>query len=485
MQAADATRHQELFRPAGVVNGPARTASPDLFHGQQQGTMRKLIATTTLVLAAALAAAGTAHASDTTGQTGYVPGQLLVRFDGGAEHVMKLPQGVDVSTARQALQQNPSVDYAVPNYVAHASAIPNDTGLAGTPGGWERMQWNFLPCGSLCGETAQPLQERGGLNALGAWDILKQRGTPAGKGARVAVLDTGVAYTTEKPRFKRSPDFSRKQFLPGYDFVDKDRRPLDEDGHGTHVSGTIAERTGNRFGLTGLASRAKIIPVRVLDSEGFGTARNIARGIRWAANHRAQVINMSFEFSLGVNSCGKIKGICSAIKYAFKKGALVVAAAGNENGEPVAYPAGAPHVIGVGRTTKDACLASDSRTGSGLDLVAPGGGFPLLSSCGDDDPLFSRGVPIFQLTLVGSGFKTFGYPGGYEGTSMAAAHVSGVAALVIGSHLVGSSPTAVECQLEATARHSDSQLGQPYDPRLFGAGLVDAAAAVSARAPGC
>jgi serine protease len=142
-------------------------------------------------------------------------------------------------------------------------------------------------------------------------------------------------------------------------------------------------------------------------------------------------------------------------------------------------------VIGVGRTTKDACLASDSRTGSGLDLVAPGGGFPLLANCGSDDALFSRGVPIFQLTLVGAGFSNFGYPGGYEGTSMAAAHVSGVAALVIGSHIVGSSPAAVECQLEATARHSDSQLGQPYDPRLFGAGLVDAAAAVSARAPGC
>jgi subtilisin family serine protease len=94
-------------------------------------------------------------------------------------------------------------------------------------------------------------------------------------------------------------------------------------------------------------------------------------------------------------------------------------------------------------------------------------------------------VPIFQLTLVGGGFRTFGYPGGYEGTSMAAAHVSGVAALVIGSHVVGSAPAAVECQLEASARHGDSQLGQPYDPRLFGAGLVDAAAAVRARAPGC
>jgi serine protease len=451
--------------------------------------MRTLIATTALalLLATALLAAAASAAEAPKEHAAFVPGQLLVRFQGGSERLVDLPQGVDVATAERALGANPAVAYAVPNYVAHASSIPDDPGPAGVPGGWQRTQWNFLPCGSLCGESPTPLQfqERGGLNAPGAWEILKQRGVPAGKGARVAVLDTGVAYMTKKPRFRRSPDFSRKQFLPGYDFVDKDRQPLDEDGHGTHVTGTIAERTGNHLGLTGLASRAKIIPVRVLDSEGFGTARNIASGIRWAANHKAQVINMSFEFSLGVNSCGKIKGICSAIKYAFKKGALVVAAAGNENGEPVAYPAGAPHAIGVGRTTKDACLASESRTGAGLDLVAPGGGFPLLANCGTDDALFSRGVPIFQLTLVGGGFRTFGYPGGYEGTSMAAAHVSGVAALVIASHVVGSSPAAVECQLEGSARHSDSQLGQPYDPRLFGAGLLDAAAAVRARAPGC
>jgi serine protease len=223
----------------------------------------------------------------------------------------------------------------------------------------------------------------------------------------------------------------------------------------------------------------------VLDSEGFGTARDIAKGIRFAADHKAQVINMSFEFSLAVNGCAKIKGICAAIKYAFKRGALVVAAAGNENGEPVAFPAGAPHVIGVGRTTKDACLASESRTGAGLDLVAPGGGYPALSSCGIDDPIFTRGVPIFQLTFDGPSLSHFGYPGGYEGTSMAAAHVSGVAAMVIASHVVGRSPGPVECQLEATARHTDAQLGQPYDPRLFGAGLVDAAAAVTTRAAGC
>ncbi|HEY3191253.1 MAG TPA: S8 family serine peptidase [Solirubrobacterales bacterium] len=449
--------------------------------------MRKLIATTTLVLAAGAMQAAGAAAAETPTHGAYVPGELLVRFQGGAEHLVKLPAGIDVASAERALDDNPAVAYAAPNYVAHASGIPNDPGPAGVPGGWQRTQWNFLPCGSLCGSSPTPLQyeARGGLDAPGAWDILKERGVAGGRGARVAVLDTGIAYMTKKPRFRKSPDFSRTQFVPGFDFVDKDRQPFDEDGHGTHVAGTIGERTGNGVGLTGLASRAKLMPVRVLDSEGFGTARNIAKGIRFAADHKAQVINMSFEFSLGVNSCAKIKGICSAVKYAFKKGSLVVAAAGNENGEPVAYPAGAPHVLGVGRTTKDACLASESRTGTGLDLVAPGGGFPLLSTCGTDDPLFTQGLPIFQLTFDGPGFTKFGYPGGYEGTSMAAAHVSGVAALVIASGVVGSSPTGVECQLETTARHTDSQLGQPYDPRLFGAGLVDAAAAVTARAPGC
>jgi serine protease len=447
--------------------------------------MRKLIATITLVLATAVISAAGASAAVAPEHAPYVPGQLLIKFDGGTEQVLDLPQGVDLPAAEQALAANPAVDYAVPNYVAHASSIPNDPGPAGIPGGWQRTQWNFLPCGSLCGEAASQYQAKGGLNAPEAWDILKQRGAAFGRGARVAVLDTGIAYMNKKPQFRKSPDFSRGQFMPGFDFVDKDKMPLDEDGHGTHVAGTIAERDNNGVGLTGLAPKAKIMPVRVLDSEGFGTARDIARGIRYAATHKAQVINMSFEFSLGVNSCAKIKGICSAIKFAFKRGALVVAAAGNENGEPVAFPADAPHVIGVGRTTKDACLASDSRTGAGLDLVAPGGGFPLLTTCGSDDAVFTRGLPIFQLTFDGPGFTNFGYPGGYEGTSMAAAHVSGVAAMVIASRVVGSSPTAVECQLEGTARHTDALLGQPYDPRLFGAGLVDAAAAVRAKAAGC
>ena len=156
-------------------------------------------------------------------------------------------------------------------------------------------------------------------------------------------------------------------------------------------------------------------------------------------------------------------------------------------GSPRLSPAARPRVIGVGRTTKDACLAAESRTGAGLDLVAPGGGLPITASCGTDDSLFSRDAPILQLTFDSAGFRTFGYPAFYEGTSMSAAHVSGVAAMVVASKVLGRdpSPGAIECQLRATARKTSLTLGQSYDPRLFGDGLVDARAAVTTRAAGC
>jgi serine protease len=451
--------------------------------------MRKLIATSTLALLGALAWAAPAAGSEPVGAPAFVPGEVIVGLEGGGERLLELPDAVTVADAARALRAKPGVAYAVPNYLAHASAIPNDPGLGTVAGDWQRSQWNFLPCGSACALGTAPLafEARGGINAPGAWDILKQRKAAGGKGATVAVLDTGVAFRAKRPGFTRSPDFGKGQFLPGYDFVKRNDLPLDRDGHGTHVSGTIAERSGNGFGLTGLAPRSKLIPIRVLDANGLGNARDIADGIRFAAKAGADVINMSFEFSLAVNGCGKIKSVCAAIKFAHKRGAVLASAAGNSNGEPVAYPAGAPKVIGVGRTTKDACLAAASRTGAGLDLVAPGGGLPLTPSCGNDDPLFSRGASILQLTFDGADFRGFGYPTYYEGTSMATAHVSGVAAMIVASKVLGRnpSPAAIECQLKATARRASGQLGQEYDARLFGAGLVDAAAAVTSRAPGC
>ncbi len=294
---------------------------------------------------------------------------------------------------------------------------------------------------------------------------------------KIAVLDTGVAYRNQKPGYAISPDFSPNQFLGGADFVAPDKLALDEDGHGTHIASTIGEQTGNGRGLTGLAYGAKLIPVRVLNADGEGVAEEIARGIRFATRHGAEIINMSFEFAPSVRSCAQINGICRAVRLANRSGALVVAASGNLASHAAAFPGRAQGVIAVGATTEGGCVAEYSNYGLELDLVAPGGRGELGTGCKTADRT------IFQVTYRNGNRHSFGIPSGYMGTSMAAAHVSGVAAMVIASGILGAdpSPERIECQIETTARKAN--LGQPYLQITYGAGLLDAAAAV--RSPVC
>jgi serine protease len=338
---------------------------------------------------------------------------------------------------------------------------PNDPGPSGQPGGWKLTQWNFYGPASV--------------NAAAAWGNVAKVGHTGGQGTVVAVLDTGVAYR-DAGRFKRSPDFGPADFVRGYDFVGGDSHPDDENGHGTHVAGTIGEGVNNGVGLTGLAYGAKIMPVRVLDSIGEGDVPVIARGVRYAARRGADVINLSLEFSPEVTA-GDIPELLSAIRYARSRGAVVVGASGNEGHATVAYPARAGDVLAVGATTERGCLSDFSNEGRGLDIVAPGGGRDAVTPVGEpgcDSALPGR--PIVQLTYT-SGLGVFGYPDSYEGTSMAAPHVAAAAALVIASGVVGPHPTpdAVEKRLEATAR----DLGTPgYDER-YGWGLLDAGAATA------
>jgi serine protease len=420
-------------------------------------------------------AVGTAH--------GFAPHQLVVKFEGQQlGHALPLAPGVGVRRAAAALRQNPRVVYAQPNYVASASATrgepfdPNDPGTLGTTaeisesGSWAFKQWNFLSPENS--GTAQLPISPGGIDAVSAWRHLIEAGRPGGSGVVVAVLDTGIAYRSFGGKFRRSPDFGAGQFVPGYDFVDHDRLPLDENGHGTHVAGTIAEKTDNGIGLTGLAYRARLMPVRVLDREGRGNAVTIAKGIRFAIANHAQVINMSFNFA-----CKKrVPVVDEALREAYDAGIVTVASAGNLGSEGcVSQPATGPRVIGVGGTTEGACLGSYSLAGKAIDLVAPGGGIPK----GNCPSVAAR--PIYQVTLYPGSTKTFAIPATYVGTSMAAAHVSGAAALVLASKALepNLTPRGRVDVLVRRLRHTARDLGLP--PTEQGAGLIDVGKATEPR----
>ncbi len=408
----------------------------------------------------------------------YMPGEVIVRYEDGTTGAVTdtlednigtaaeqaLPGGSeqlaieDGDSVRQTiaeLEQDPNVAYAVPNWRAHAAAA-----VTSDPG--SRRQWNlFGPFG---------------INLLEAWTLAESRGAPGGRGAVVAVLDSGVAYES-RGRYRRAPDLRKTTFVKPYDFIDDDRHPNDSFGHGTHVSGTIAQTTNNGVATAGIAPGAKIMPLRVLDASGTGDSAAIARAIRYAARHGADVINLSLEFPSQVRAA-EIPDVIRSLRYARSRGSVVVAAAGNQADYAVAYPARVESVIAVGATTITGCQADYSNSGSELDLVAPGGGAdaPNADSVWDTqhcDP-DSFGKPIFQQTFIHErNIRRFGLPGGYEGTSMAAPHVAAVAALVIATNRLGPNPTQreLEAHLEATAKPTDR-------PDRYGAGLLDAGAAL-------
>ena len=386
---------------------------------------------------------------------------------GGRHHAGRLPHttflaavvmGTAVLTA--AFVALPS---GSPDVTAHAAAPlrPDDPGRNGTTAGWTQLQWNFAG--------------KHGVNAPRAWGNLVAAGAPGGAGVVVAVLDTGVAYPSVAAGHRGSPDLQRTRFVAGYDFIDHDADPFDENGHGTHVASTIAEQTDNGYGLTGLAYGVRLMPVRVLDRSGDGDAVTIARGIRYAARNGAKVINLSLNFALDVTR-DEISQLLAAVEYAHTRGALIVAGAGNTASRVVSYPARGPHILSVGATTEHGCLAKYSDYGDGLDLVAPGGGD---DAAVRNDPACGagrHGPPIYQMTLSSRPGGGYGIAG-YIGTSMAAPHVAASAALVVASGVLGAnpSPDAIEARLEATARDLGSRGRDP----VYGWGLVDAAKATA------
>ena len=402
----------------------------------------------------------------------YVAGEILVQKTADSAPVtVRIPEGSDPVEFAKKLQARPGVNAASPNFVARASSLPNDPGIqpwkSGPRGGWTSKQWNFLPCGSFCGQADTGVnQSIGGINVVGAWKNLRKAGHPGAEGVRVAVIDSGIAYRNYKRGYRKSPDIRRNHVGNGYDFVGRDKLPLDSYGHGTHIASTIGQSTNNGVVLTGIAYRAKLLPVRVLNSNGFGTTREITDGVRWAANHHAQVAVMSLNFPCG----DKSKILTNALQYAHSRGVVLVASAGNAGATTCpSLPATGPGVIAVGSSTAGACLADYSFESPEITVVAPGGG-----SGHADCATASKNRPIFQLSMRLQSPTKFAIEKRWVGTSMAAAHVAGAAAMVIASGvLVNShSPKQVRDRLVGTTRTPAYAEGDPGSG--FGAGIIDA-----------
>ena len=312
-------------------------------------------------------------------------------------------------------------EFIEPNY------IYSQTGTAVNDPGYTK-QWNFQQ-----------------IEMEGAW----KRGAN-GQGATVAVIDTGVS---------KGPDLTKTKFVQGYDFVNNRTDASDDNGHGTHVAGTIAQSTNNKYGVAGIAYGSKIMPLKVLSRGGSGTISDIAEAIRFAADHGADVINMS------LGGGGDSKLMREAINYAHKKGVVIIAAAGNESRSRASYPAYYPNVIAVSAVGPNKKKTSYSNYGDGVDIAAPGGATSSNQANG-----------ILQETINPRDPKQFVFQY-FQGTSMAAPHVAGVAALIRGNNS-GMSPDAVWKVLKSSALpiKDDSQ-------NYYGAGILNAAKAVAIASP--
>lgn len=325
------------------------------------------------------------------------------------EHIYTLSGG---KTFLNQIKQSPVkryIEYSEPNYIYHALEVPNDPDYS--------KQWNLHS-----------------IHIEKAWENSK------GEGITVAVIDTGVS---------RVPDLRQTEFVEGYDFVNDHTDVYDDNGHGTHVAGIIAQSTNNEYGVAGIAYHAKIMPLKVLADGGRGTVADIAEAIHFAVDHDANVINLS------LGGGGESQVMKDAIDYAYSKGVVIIAAAGNSNQNAASYPARYPKVISVSALDAAGKKAIYSNYGAGVDISAPGGSETGKILQETINP--QTGEPIFV---------------GFQGTSMAAPHVAGVAALIKASGV--EEPSKVLAILKRSSRKVQED---PFNH--YGAGQLDAGEAVS------
>lgn len=400
---------------------------------------------------------GPTFAASDASEIDYVPGELIVKYSDAGERsiqssfhaldvktikslsedvqLVEIPDNQDVEEMAEKLENDPAIEYAEPNYILRAfDGVPsqsvNDT--------YYSDQWS-LPM----------------MHAPEVWDSLGEDNT-----VTVAVVDTGVDA--------EHPDLQGR-LLTGHNCADKkstgkwyvNEEPIDDHGHGTHVSGIIAAISDNNLGITGVAGpgNVRILPVKVLNDKGQGTSLDVAEGIRYAADHGADMINLSLGGGYP-SSVGR-----DAIAYAQDLGCIVIAAAGNEcTRVEYTYPASYAGVVSVGAINENKERAWFSNYGPTLDVASPGVGVlsTVPSWLGKEDK--AAGEKVY-------GDDQSGYYEAWSGTSMATPNVVGVAALYKLSH---PNASALEISEMLTSTAEDiGELGRDTDT---GFGLVDATA---------
>ncbi|MFH1313015.1 MAG: S8 family serine peptidase [Candidatus Eisenbacteria bacterium] len=381
-------------------------------------------------------------------------GTEVVSIHRGGVKRLKVPAGTDEQALLSQLSNDPNVEYAELNTICHAFMIPNDP--------YYTYQWHFP-----------------NINMPQAWDV------STGSGVIVGILDSGIAYenyavpsyeldtvVSGVTQYVLAPELDGTSFVAGYDFINNDSHPNDNDAHGTHVSGTVAQVTNNSTGVAGMAFDCSLMPVKVLDYSGSGTAQSLADGLYWAADNGAQVINMSLGWVPGYNPGPTV---ANAITYAYNAGVVLLASTGNAGADQVSYPAAYPEVIAVGATRYDDARPSYSQYGSNMEICAPGG------DMGVDQNGDTYGDGVLQMTFDGydpgppeqlADPTAFGY-WFYDGTSMACPHATALVAMMIANGQTGAE------NIRTILHETALDLGIAGWDQYYGYGRIDAYAALT------
>jgi thermitase len=368
----------------------------------------------------------------------FVPGQVIVKYKGAASagqvaaaersagvlSELSRVRGVGVvsvaggvNAAAERLEASPAVAYAEPNYIYHATAVPNDP-MFGQLYGMNKIQ---APAG---------------------WDLLGLGSFPLTGGVKVGIVDTGITQNHEDLVGKTADCGGVNNFgvslgviILGSDPTIVNGKCADDNGHGTHVAGTIDAIANNGKGVAGVAFNSPLTICKALNGSGSGTLQMVANCIAWTNQHGAKIISMS----LGGSGSATLQ---AAVSSATNNGSLLIAAAGNSGDSTVSYPAGYPEVVSVAATDANDQKASFSSFNSDVEVAAPG-------------------VNITS-TWNNGAYNTI------SGTSMATPHVSGVAALIAGRTPTGG-PAAWRAKLDASV----DDLGAPGRDPQFGFGRVN------------